>query len=215
MHAALSFFLKNIKNDSLIIKRLFDLFISASLLLLSFPILFLISLSILFFMGRPIFFRQIRPGLMAKPFVIYKFRTMSNNLYMNGRFMSDSQRLTRLGKILRSSSLDELPTLWNVIIGDMSLVGPRPLLVEYIPLYNKMQARRHNVKPGVTGWAQINGRNALSWQDKFKLDVWYTKNQSFLLDFKILLMTFRKVITLDGIGEKGQLTVSKFKGNKN
>jgi lipopolysaccharide/colanic/teichoic acid biosynthesis glycosyltransferase len=134
---------------------------------------------------------------------------------MNGRFMSDSERLTRLGKILRSSSLDELPTLWNVIIGDMSLVGPRPLLVEYIPLYNKMQARRHNVKPGVTGWAQINGRNALSWQDKFKLDVWYTKNQSFLLDFKILLMTFRKVITLDGIGEKGQLTVSKFKGNKN
>ena len=157
-------------------------------------------------------FRQQRPGLNGKPFEMMKFRSMKDALDEDGQPLPDEQRLTSFGNRLRSMSLDELPTLWNVVKGDMSLVGPRPLLMEYLPLYDNKQSRRHEVKPGVTGWAQVNGRNAISWEDKFNLDVWYVDNQSFWLDIKILFLTVKKVLVKDGISQEGHVTMSKFQG---
>ncbi len=196
-----------------LLKRLFDLIVAFFLLL--FFSLLLLSLAILIRLrlGSPLIFCQLRPGLNAKPFKIYKFRTMTESADKEGNLLPDAQRLTKFGRFLRSTSLDELPALWNVIKGEMSLVGPRPLLIEYLPLYDERQARRHNVKPGITGWAQVNGRNAISWQEKFDLDVWYVENQSFWLDLKILLMTVKKVIMKDGISGGGEVTISKFTGN--
>ncbi len=165
-------------------------------------------------MGFPILFYQDRPGLNGEIFRLYKFRTMIDECDANGDQLPDEQRLTTFGRFMRNLSLDELPSLWNVLKGDMSLVGPRPLLTEYLPLYDHEQARRHNVRPGITGWAQINGRNAVSWEDRFKLDTWYVDNQSFLLDIKIMLLTVWKVIAREGISEEGQATMSKFRGNE-
>ena len=164
-------------------------------------------------MGSPILFKQLRPGFKEKPFIIFKFRTMRNAINSDGSQLPDNQRLDSFGKFLRSTSLDELPALWNVYKGDMSLVGPRPLLMEYLPLYSLRQARRHNVKPGITGWAQINGRNSISWNEKLDMDVWYVDNKSFLLDLKILFLTLFKVIKRDGINKNGYITTDKFKGN--
>lgn len=195
------------------IKRIFDL-LSASLIIVFFiPIFLIIYILIFLTLGSPVIFKQKRPGLKTKPFYIYKFRTMLEIRDAKNKVLPDNLRLTKVGLFLRSLSIDELPSLWNVIKGDMSLVGPRPLLMEYLPLYNKKQYRRHDVKPGITGWAQVNGRNSLSWQDRFNLDVWYVDNQSFLLDLKILVMTFKKVIFRNGISEDGHVTMSKFTGN--
>jgi lipopolysaccharide/colanic/teichoic acid biosynthesis glycosyltransferase len=195
------------------IKRIFDL-LSASLIIVFFiPIFLIIYILIFLTLGSPVIFKQKRPGLKTKPFYIYKFRTMLEIRDAKNKVLPDNLRLTKVGLFFRSLSLDELPSLWNVIKGDMSLVGPRPLLMEYLPLYNKKQYRRHDVKPGITGWAQVNGRNSLSWQDRFNLDVWYVDNQSFLLDLKILVMTFKKVIFRNGISEDGHVTMSKFTGN--
>lgn len=173
----------------------------------------MIALVIYFKIGNPIFFKQLRPGLGAKPFYIYKFRTMSNEKNSQGHLLPDAQRLTILGRFLRASSLDELPSLFNVLKGDLSIVGPRPLLMEYVPLYSAEQARRHEVKPGITGWAQVNGRNAISWEEKFKLDIWYVDNQSFWLDIKIILLTIKKVLLRDGISAEGEATMPKFTGS--
>lgn len=162
--------------------------------------------------GSPVLFRQVRPGINGKPFEMIKFRTMLDAVDVDGNILPDSARLTRFGNFLRSTSLDELPELWNVLRGDMSLVGPRPLLMEYLPLYSPEQARRHDVRPGVTGWAQINGRNAISWEDKFKLDVWYVDNQSLWLDIRILLLTVKKVVVRDGISADGEATMTRFYG---
>ena len=194
-------------------KRLFDIILSLFLLIFLSPVLIAISLYIRIKLGSPIFFTQLRPGKCGKPFLILKFRTMENITDHFGNQLSDRHRLNSFGKILRSSSLDELPELWNVLKGEMSLVGPRPLLMEYLPLYSKRQALRHKVQPGITGWAQINGRNSISWDEKLEMDVWYVENNSLLLDFKILLITFFKVIKQDGINKKGYATVDKFKGN--
>lgn len=195
------------------VKRIFDFITACCLLLLIAPFLFLLILVTRLKLGSPIFFTQIRPGLHGKPFLMIKFRTMTDSKDSSGNMLPDSDRLTPFGFFLRSTSLDELPELWNVIKGEMSLVGPRPLLIEYLPLYNEEQAKRHDVKPGITGWAQINGRNALSWEDKFKLDVWYVDNKSFLLDCKILLLTILKTLRKDGINQPGQATTEKFKGS--
>ncbi|MGZ8258211.1 MAG: sugar transferase [Methylotenera sp.] len=195
-------------------KRLVDFFLSLLALLILWPVMILTALAILVKMGRPILFRQQRPGLHGKPFVIYKFRTMLLTKDVKGVLLPDEKRMTSLGTFLRKYSLDELPQLFNVLIGNLSLVGPRPLLMEYLPLYSQEQARRHSVKPGITGWAQVNGRNAISWEDKFKLDVWYVDNQSILLDVKILLLTIKKVFLRDGISAKGQVTMPKFTGSK-
>ena len=165
-------------------------------------------------MGRPIFFRQLRPGYKGKTFNIYKFRTMTNKKDKEGNLLTDEERLVGVGKFIRSTSLDELPQLFNILKGEMSFVGPRPLLVEYLPLYNERQKRRHDVKPGITGWAQINGRNAISWEQKFEYDVWYVENQSFWLDMKILLMTFLKVIKRSDVSSASSATMEKFTGNK-
>lgn len=165
-------------------------------------------------MGSPVLFRQIRPGLHGRPFRLIKFRTMRNELNSEGRTLTDGERLTRFGAFLRSTSLDELPELWNVLLGHMSLVGPRPLLMEYLPLYNQEQARRHEVKPGLTGWAQINGRNAISWEEKFKLDVWYVDHHSPWLDLRILCVTLVKVLTRQGISADGEATMQAFQGNR-
>jgi lipopolysaccharide/colanic/teichoic acid biosynthesis glycosyltransferase len=196
-----------------LLKRFFDLLVAFFLLL--FFSLLLLSLTILIRLrlGSPLVFCQVRPGLNAKPFKIYKFRTMTESTDKDGNLLPDAERLTKFGRFLRSTSLDELPSLWNVIKGQMSLVGPRPLLMEYLPLYNARQAKRHDVRPGITGWAQVNGRNAISWQEKFDLDVWYVENQSFWLDLKILLMTVKKIIIRDGISGGGEVTMSKFTGN--
>ena len=164
-------------------------------------------------MGSPVLFRQTRPGRDGKPFEMIKFRTMRDAIDTDGRPLPDAERLTKLGRFLRSSSLDELPELWNVLKGEMSLVGPRPLLMEYLPLYSPKQARRHEVRPGVTGWAQVNGRNAISWDEKFALDVWYVDNRSLWLDMKIIWLTIRKVIKREGISAAGEATMSKFTGN--
>lgn len=193
-------------------KRLFDIVISFGLLaLLAIPMLGL-SLLIRSRLGSPVLFKQVRPGLYGKPFVMVKFRTMTDQRDSLGLLLPDAQRLTAFGRFLRSTSLDELPELWNVLRGEMSLVGPRPLLMEYLPLYTEEQARRHEVRPGITGWAQVNGRNALSWEDRFKADVWYVDNQSLILDLRILWRTFYKVISRDGISQAGEATMSKFTG---
>ncbi len=195
------------------IKRAFDIVMSASALLMLAPVIGYVAWQINRQMGSPVLFRQARPGLNGKPFEMIKFRTMKDALDADGNPLPDSERLTAFGQFLRSSSLDELPELWNVLKGDMSLVGPRPLLMEYLPLYSAEQVRRHDVRPGITGWAQINGRNALSWEEKFKLDVWYVDNQSFWLDIKILFLTVKKVLVRDGISADGEATMSKFTGS--
>lgn len=195
-------------------KRLSDIFLaSLALLLLCGPLLFLIY-QIRRKLGTPVFFRQTRPGQYGRPFQLIKFRTMTDTRGVDGQLMRDADRLTPFGRFLRSSSLDELPELWNVLKGDMSLVGPRPLLLEYLSLYSPEQARRHDVRPGITGWAQVNGRNALSWEEKFKLDVWYVDHRSLWLDIKILWLTVRKVLVREGISAKGEATMSKFTGGK-
>jgi len=193
-------------------KRVLDILGAGTGLLLLSPVLLVVSLLILRQMGRPVFFRQIRPGLHGRPFGMVKFRTMRDALDAEGNPLPDSERLTRLGRFLRSSSLDELPELWNVLRGEMSLVGPRPLLMEYLPLYSPFQARRHEVRPGVTGWAQVNGRNAITWDEKFALDVWYVDNQSLWLDLRIIGLTIRKVLRREGISAAGEATMPKFTG---
>lgn len=194
--------------------RSFDLVVSLTALVVLLPVIIVIACLIAKKLGRPIIFSQVRPGLNAKPFKMIKFRTMRDAYDEDGVPLPDDQRMTRLGGFLRSSSLDELPSLWCVLKGDMSLVGPRPLLMEYVPLYNKEQARRHDVKPGVTGWAQVNGRNAISWEEKFKLDIWYVDHKSIFLDIRILLLTAKKVFVREGISAKGEVTMSKFTGSK-
>ena len=194
-------------------KRLLDIFISLSALILLAPLYAAISYKVKKNLGSPIFFKQIRPGLHTQPFEMVKFRTMKDATDSSGNLLPDSMRMTAFGKMLRSSSLDELPELWNVLKGDMSLVGPRPLLMEYVPLYNKEQTRRHEMRPGITGWAQINGRNAISWEEKFQLDVWYVDHQSLKLDLKILLLTIKKVFIKEGVSSSGEVTTSKFTGS--
>ena len=195
-------------------KRLFDLLLSLALLLMLALPLLVLCVMVRFKLGSPVLFRQTRPGLHGKPFNMVKFRTMTDARGPDGQLLPDAERLTAFGRFLRASSLDELPELWNVLKGDMSLVGPRPLLMEYLPLYLPEQARRHEVSPGITGWAQVNGRNALSWEDKFKLDVWYVDHRSLWLDIKILWLTVRKVLVRDGISAKGEATMPKFTGSK-
>jgi lipopolysaccharide/colanic/teichoic acid biosynthesis glycosyltransferase len=195
-------------------KRFFDIVASVAGLILLSPVIVVVAYMIRKRLGSPILFRQVRPGLGGKPFEMVKFRTMRDAFDANGDPLPDSERMTVFGRFLRSSSLDELPELWNVIKGDMSLVGPRPLLMEYLPLYDEVQVRRHDARPGVTGWAQINGRNALSWEEKFKLDVWYVDNQSLWLDLKIIFLTIKKVLIRDGISAEGEVTVTKFTGSK-
>lgn len=195
-------------------KRLIDIIAASLALLILFVPLILLACLVACKIGRPIYFSQVRPGLEGKPFCMIKFRTMNNKLDVDGHLLSDAQRLSGFGHFLRASSLDELPGLWNVLKGDMSLVGPRPLLMEYLPLYSKEQARRHEVRPGITGWAQVNGRNAIGWEEKFELDVWYVDNQSLLLDMKILGLTVLKVIKRDGISARGEVTMTKFTGSK-
>lgn len=194
------------------IKRLFDIAATLAGLVLIWPLVLLLVLLVRFKLGSPVFFRQQRPGLHGRPFMMIKFRTMTSACDVTGKLLPDAERLTPFGRFLRSSSLDELPELINVLKGEMSLVGPRPLLMEYLPLYSPEQARRHEVKPGITGWAQVNGRNAISWEDKFRLDVWYVDNQSFWLDLKILWLTIKKVFIREGISQEGQATMEAFKG---
>ena len=194
-------------------KRLFDFLISFVALLFLMPIFLLIALLVRVKIGSPIFFIQLRPGLHGNAFSMIKFRTMNNSFSATGELLSDAERLTRFGRFLRTTSLDELPELWNVIKGDMSLVGPRPLLMEYLSLYSSEQFRRHNLRPGITGWAQVNGRNAISWQERFKYDVWYVENQSFWLDLKIMWITIKKVFAREGISADGEVTSPKFTGN--
>lgn len=193
-------------------KRCLDIVVSGWALMLLLPVFLMIGLLIRCNMGGPVLFRQTRPGLFGQPFQMIKFRTMTDACDASGALLPDQDRLLPLGKMLRNFSLDELPEFWNVLKGEMSLVGPRPLLMEYLPLYNAEQARRHQVKPGLTGWAQINGRNALSWEEKFKLDVWYVDHQSFYLDIKILFLTVYKVFKREGINQSDQVTMHKFTG---
>src|SRR5690554_4826946 len=197
------------------LKRAVDLLLSAFSLILLSPVIIATALLIWIKLGAPILFRQTRPGLHGQPFQMVKFRTMLDATDKHGNPLPDDQRMTPFGSFLRATSLDELPELWNVLKGDMSLVGPRPLLMEYLPLYSKEQYRRHEVRPGVTGWAQVNGRNAISWEDKFTLDVWYVDNRSFWLDLKIIYLTVKKVLVRDGISAEGEATMSKFTGSDN
>lgn len=194
-------------------QRIFDILAASVGLIVFSPVLIVVAILVGRHMGRPVLFRQVRPGLHGVPFRMVKFRSMRDAVDANGVPLSDAERLTRLGRFLRASSLDELPELWNVLKGEMSLVGPRPLLMEYLPLYSPEQARRHEVRPGVTGWAQVNGRNALSWEEKFALDLWYVENRSLWLDLKIVWMTIRKVIKRDGISAEGEATMPKFTGS--
>jgi lipopolysaccharide/colanic/teichoic acid biosynthesis glycosyltransferase len=196
-----------------VIKRIFDFLVSLAALMTLLLVIAVVALLIHRKLGSPVLFRQIRPGKNGKPFLMVKFRTMRDAVDAQGNPLPDSERMTPFGQFLRSSSLDELPELWNVLKGEMSLVGPRPLLMEYLRLYSKEQYRRHDVRPGVTGWAQVNGRNAISWEDKFKLDVWYLDHCSFWLDLKILLLTVKKVLVRDGISGEGEVTMSKFTGS--
>lgn len=195
------------------LKRTFDFSVALMSLVIFAPVIILLAILIHYKLGAPVLFKQLRPGLKGKPFYMQKFRSMLDATDGAGRQLPDEQRLTRFGSILRSTSMDELPGLWNVVRGDMSLVGPRPLLMEYLPLYSPEQARRHDVRPGITGWAQVNGRNALSWEEKFRLDVWYVDNRSFWLDIKILLLTVKKVFVREGIAADGHATMTKFRGN--
>ena len=196
------------------VKRFFDLIVSFFTLLLLSPIIILVAWKIRKDLGAPVIFRQLRPGLHGRPFQMIKFRTMKDVVDAQGNLLPDSERMTPFGNKLRNSSLDELPELWNVLKGEMSLVGPRPLLMQYLPLYSKEQARRHEMRPGVTGWAQVNGRNTISWEEKFKFDVWYIENYSFSLDIKILLLTIKKVFAKEGISAKGHVTIEPFTGSK-
>jgi lipopolysaccharide/colanic/teichoic acid biosynthesis glycosyltransferase len=194
-------------------KRAFDIMTSGMLLALLAPVLLVLALLVRWRLGKPVLFRQTRPGKDARPFVMLKFRTMRDACDRNGQPLPDAERLTPFGQILRASSLDELPELWNVLKGDMSLVGPRPLLMEYLPLYSAEQARRHEVRPGITGWAQVNGRNALSWEEKFRLDIWYLDNRSFWLDMRIIGRTLYRVLTRSGVSADGEATMHKFRGS--
>jgi lipopolysaccharide/colanic/teichoic acid biosynthesis glycosyltransferase len=196
------------------IKRIFDLVLTIPGLILLSPLLLVVALLVRIVHGKPVLFRQTRPGYGEKPFQIYKFRTMTEALDSQGNLLPDTQRLTRLGRILRTTSIDELPELINILRGEMSLVGPRPLLVQYLGLYTPEQARRHHMLPGITGWAQINGRNALTWEDKFRLDVWYVDNWSLSLDIKILLLTIWKVLRREGISQPGHATAEEFIGTE-
>jgi lipopolysaccharide/colanic/teichoic acid biosynthesis glycosyltransferase len=196
-----------------VIKRALDVLVSVAALVALFPVIAVVALLIHRKLGTPVLFRQTRPGKDGKPFQMVKFRTMLDAVDAKGNSLPDSERMTAFGHLLRSTSLDELPGLWSVLKGEMSLVGPRPLLMEYLPLYSKEQYRRHDVRPGVTGWAQVNGRNAISWDEKFKLDVWYVDNRSFWLDIKILFLTVKKVIVKDGISGDGEVTMGKFTGD--
>lgn len=195
-------------------KRVMDLVTSLTLLTLFSPVMLFTAILVRLKMGAPVLFKQQRPGKDGKPFYLYKFRTMANLEDKQGNLLSDQVRLTGTGKFLRKYSLDELPQLINVVKGDMSLVGPRPLLMEYLSLYTEEQMLRHNVRPGITGWAQVNGRNAIAWEEKFKLDTWYVRNQSMFLDFKILLFTVLKVVKKEGITQQDHVTIEKFKGTK-
>jgi len=197
-----------------VLKRIFDVFIATLMLFVFLPIIIMLMIISLIVFRKAIFFRQERPGLYGIAFTMYKFRTMSDGRDEKGELLPDNLRLNRYGRFLRSSSLDELPELWNVLKGEMSLVGPRPLLMEYLPLYSQLQARRHEVRPGITGWAQINGRNAISWEEKFNFDVWYVDNQSLWLDIKILLLTIKKVFAKEGVNADSNLTMEKFTGNE-
>lgn len=196
------------------LKRLLDIIIASIALILLSPLYFYVAYKVKKNLGSPVLFRQVRPGLHGKPFEMIKFRSMKDAVDVQGNPLPDSERLTPFGKMLRSSSLDEMPELWNVIKGDMSIVGPRPLLMEYLPLYNQEQAKRHLVRPGMTGHAQVNGRNAISWEEKFKLDTWYVENQSVWLDFKIMLKTVKKVLAKDDINAENDATMPKFNGNE-
>ena len=195
------------------IKRLFDIVGATTALVVLSPIYAVTAYKVSKNLGSPVLFRQIRPGLYSKPFEMIKFRSMKDDIDADGNPLEDGERLTSFGKALRNTSLDELPELWNVIKGDMSLVGPRPLLMEYLPLYNDEQARRHDVRPGITGYAQVNGRNAIGWDHRFALDTWYVDNQSLWLDIKILVKTVKKVVIKDGISADGEATMSKFTGS--
>lgn len=194
------------------IKRILDVAIASTALVILSPVYALVAYKVKKNLGSPVLFRQVRPGLRGKPFEMIKFRTMKDAVDAQGNPLPDSERLIPFGQMLRSTSLDELPELWNVIKGDMSIVGPRPLLMEYLPLYNAEQAKRHNVRPGMTGYAQVNGRNAISWEEKFRLDTWYVEHQSLWLDFKIMLKTVKKVLAKDDINAEGEATMSKFTG---
>ena len=196
------------------IKRLLDVNLAILIILLFSPLYVFLFIMVFIKMGNPIFFYHNRAGLNRKEFTLLKFRTMTNELDLNGNLYSDRERITKFGKLLRSYSLDELPSIWNVLKGDMSLVGPRPLLMQYLPLYTVNQDRRHEVKPGITGWAQVNGRNSISWEEKFELDVWYADNSSIYLDIKILWLTMKKVLAREGINAQGHATMPVFKGLK-
>ena len=197
------------------LKRVLDVVIASTALIILSPLYAYVAYKVRKNLGSPVLFRQVRPGLHGKPFEMIKFRTMKDAVDAQGNPLPDSERLTPFGKMLRSTSLDEMPELWNVIKGDMSIVGPRPLLTEYLPLYNKEQAKRHNVRPGMTGHAQVNGRNAIGWEEKFKLDTWYVENQSTLLDFKIMFKTVHKVLAKDDISAEGEATMTRFTGTSN
>lgn len=196
------------------LKRLLDIIIASIALILLSPLYFYVAHKVKKNLGSPVLFRQVRPGLHGKPFEMIKFRSMKDAVDEQGNPLPDSERLTPFGQMLRSTSLDEMPELWNVIKGDMSIVGPRPLLMEYLPLYSPEQAKRHHVRPGMTGHAQVNGRNAIGWEEKFKLDAWYVENQSVWLDFKIMLKTVKKVLAKDDINAEGEATAAPFRGNK-
>ena len=194
------------------LKRPLDIALCVATLPLTIPILALLALAVRIVIGSPVLFRQQRPGLMGRPFTLVKFRTMRDSIDLQGQQRPDSERIERFGRKLRAFSLDELPQIWNVLRGEMSLIGPRPLLMKYLPKYSARQARRHEVRPGVTGWAQVNGRNEAPWEEKFKLDVWYVENVSFLLDIRIVGLTLRKVISREGISQPGHATAEEFKG---
>lgn len=196
------------------LKRLLDIIIASIALIILFPLYFYVAYKVRKNLGSPVIFRQVRPGLHGKPFEMIKFRTMTDERDAEGNLLPNEQRLPKFGKMLRATSLDEMPELWNVIKGDMSIVGPRPLLMDYMLLYNEEQAKRHNVRPGMTGYAQVNGRNSISWEEKFKLDTWYVENQSIWLDFKIMFQTVKKVLVKEGINQSEEVTMTRFLGNK-
>lgn len=195
-------------------KRILDVVLSAALLLATAPLMLALALMVLVDLGRPVLFRQLRPGLRGVPFSLVKFRTMRDLRDDEGRLLPNEARLTRFGRFLRSTSLDELPELWNVLAGHMSLVGPRPLLMDYLPLYNERQARRHEVRPGITGWAQVNGRNTVPWEERFEMDVWYVENRTLWLDVRILAATVGRILTRDGISTPGRATIERFQPSK-